>query len=74
MSGYNDSGGARRRNSRRRDWRGGQGRSGVTHLGLAGRITAGCVAFALVGGSLVAYVKYRAGLGQHPDGSTSPAT
>jgi LCP family protein required for cell wall assembly len=59
MSGYNDSGGARRRNSRRRDWRGGQGRSGVTHLGLAGRVTAGCLAFALVGGSLFAYVKYR---------------
>ncbi|MGH3155725.1 MAG: LCP family protein [Streptosporangiaceae bacterium] len=57
MSGYNDSGGAR--NSRRRDWRGGQGRSGITHLGLAGRITAGCLAFALVGGSLFAYVKYR---------------
>ncbi len=44
---------------RRRDWRGGQGRSGVTHLGLAGRLTAGCLAFALVGGSLFAYVKYR---------------
>ena len=58
MSGYNESGGGRR-TSRRRDWRGASARGGVTRGGLAGRITAGCLAFVVVGGSLFAYVKYR---------------
>jgi LCP family protein required for cell wall assembly len=59
MSGYNDSGGAGWRSSRRRDWRGAPSKSSVTRLGLAGRITAGLLAFAVVGGSMFVYVKYR---------------
>ena len=57
MSGYNDSGGAR--NSRPAGLAGGPGPERRSPPGLAGRITAGCLAFALVGGSLFVYVKYR---------------
>lgn len=60
MSGYNDSGGSGWGTPRRRGWRGAPGKSSITKVGLAGRVTAGCLAVAVVGGSLYAYSKYRA--------------
>jgi LCP family protein required for cell wall assembly len=58
MSGYNDSGDSGWGRTRRRNWRGAPAKS-VTKLGLAGRVTASCLAIAVVGGSLYAYSKYR---------------
>jgi LCP family protein required for cell wall assembly len=62
MSAYNDSGGAGWQDSPRRGPRRRPGRSaslGHSHAILASKVLAGVVAFALVGGSLFAYAKYR---------------